>query len=1149
MSAACEDANEGGVSSVCQTFVYNPLWRKVRLASSQSAHMRNVPRKSLPLCVAALALMMGVSTAQKYTLTGIECEPEYTLTCTVKSNVGWDAKAQFYLAFNYIDEKHFYYLKLSRHPQSKMLSAEIFKVSPDGERKIGITVVAYRPTDPQVKLVLKRRQMRIVVICNNVIVARASDEEYTSGQIGIAFLPDGAFQVSELRMQPVEDIYYGDDFTRATQEAGSFEFVGGEWKLTGLGDPTGNPDYKANAFALKGGSGEAAFAAFGYWFWDNYLAKVSVKPVRANAVGICAFYQDERNYILLRWTNILSADGGRCELVEVVDGRAKVLASTPANLNNPIGFVEGRWYSLSLCATDDFLIGSIDDVPVVTARSISFGQGKVALYVDGCKEAYFDDIEVSTWRHFHDDFISRSLSDWKVWDGMWMIKGGVVNGQGKVAYLATGTRGWFNYEASASVAWVNGAAGIAFLCQDKNRHYLMRCLPRGDEAIVTLSLVENGNLRVLSTGRAKPWDGNKWHMLKVVAKDYGVLEAFVDGHIVTRAFDVSIRSGGIALYCEGSANFGDVWVYFLEPRYKEPPVARQFIKEEYMLSWATSRGMWSVSQSDGWFTYWCNGRFYGDGKKFGETEIEFDWLRALQYCRELEFSFGASGREFNSGARLKISQLDHPLQIRFVIQRGDNVLSQSDWKGSRDHKGSLLVRLIASSGYIVGLVEGEPVIHALFDDWLSGNELAIRVGGRPIDITLFKLRPSNLIDTTFWRAPVEFYPVRGTWDIVPRWPCEVDWSWFGGLEDRVPVVWTKLRFIGDLVIEFYGNIGMDLPKEPGYSRPSDINISFCGDGINLNSGYSFIYSGWDNSRSALLKGDRVLSESTQHHFLFPHNHNFSFHQRWFYIRIEKVGTQIRCYVNSPETKSEELVCHVTDNNVLPGGHIALWSYHNILLVARLRIWYEQCKPSLDYIGLLKPLAVARRQKQELAQVASQDPNNDFEAGLKGWTPLRDSDEVILERDATTKAGGKYSLRITNAINGGHFGVRAFHGQLDLKSRPMLSFAYRIPQGVKVNLYFRRGDVWYALILTGDDVLPMDLRMKILGRIADAQADNSWRWVKFNLLEAFRRIEPNLPNYIVEEIVIGELNDPPYLQAGFGGNKAGACYYIDEFIIR
>lgn len=1128
--------------------VCDPNWWMVLSSSLRSICICGVLMKII-FCVAVLALTVSRSAAQKYAFTGIECEPEYTLTCTVKPNGGWNGKVQFYLAFNYIDEKRFYYLKLSQHPQTKKLLTEIFKVTPSGERKIGITHLPSRPMDAHIKLVLKRRQMRIIVICNNEVVARASDGEYTSGQIAIASIPDGAFQVGELRMQPVEDIYYGDDFTRSTQEAGTFEFFGGEWKLTGLGDPTGNPDYKANAFALKASSKGAAFAVVGYWFWDNYLAKVAVKPVRANAVGLCAFYQDERNYILLRWTNILSADGGRCELIEVVDGKAKVLASTHANPLKPIGFVEGRWYSLSLCATDDFLTGSIDDVPLVTARSTNFGQGKVALYVEGCEEAYFDDIEVSTWKHFYDDFVSRSLLDWDVWNGVWGLKGGVVSGQGKMSYLATGAKSWFNYEASVSVGSINGAAGIAFLCQDKNKHYLMRCIPRGNEAIVTLSLVEDGNLHVLSTGKVGPWDGSKWHMFKVVAKDYGILEAFVDGRLVAQAFNTSIKSGGVALYCDGSASFGEVWVRFLETKYKEPPVARQFIKEEYMLSWATSRGMWSVSQSDGWFTYWCNGRFYGEGKKFGETEVEFDWLRVLQHCRELEFSFGASGRNFNSGARLKILQLDHPLRIRLVIQRGDNVLAQSDWKGDGEHKGGLLVRLAASSRYIVGVVEGEPVIHALFDDGLSGNELAIRVSGRPIDITLFKLRPSNLIDTTFWRAPVEFYPVRGIWDIVPRWPCEVDWSWFGGLEDRVPTVWTKLRFSGDLVIEFYGNIGMDLPKEPGYSRPSDINISFCGDGINLNSGYSFIYSGWDNSRSALLKGDRILAESRQHRFIYPHNHNFSFHQRWFYIRIEKVGAEIKCYVSSPETKSEDLVCQVVDNNVLAGGHIALWSYHNILLVARLRIWYEHCEPSLDYLSLLKPLAIAQRQKRELVHVVSQDPDNDFEVGLKGWTPLRDSNEVILERDATTRAGGKYSLKVTNAINGGHFGIRVFHGQLDLKSRPMLRFAYRIPQGARLNLYFRRGDMWYALILTGDDALPMDLRMKILGRIADVQADNNWRWAKFNLLEAFRKLEPNSPNYIVEEIVIGELNDPPYLQAGFGGNRAGVSYYIDEFSIR
>ncbi|MFA4044109.1 MAG: hypothetical protein HZRFUVUK_000892 [Candidatus Fervidibacterota bacterium] len=1093
-------------------------------------------RYLVALHIALMLLLLRSAVAlQSFTMTDIECEPEYTLLCTVKSTHDWKTDAQFGIAFNYIDEKRFYYLKLSR------AGVAVFKVTPSGEKRIDTPIQLYRPTTPQVKIAVKRRQKRIVVVCDDKVVTRASDGEYVSGRIAYSSVPNGAFQIERLRLQPIEEIYYGDDFTRASQEVGVFEFVGGEWKLTGLGEPTGNPDYKANAFALRASSKQPSFAVFGYWFWDNYKVSVAVKPTLASAVGLCAFYQDERNYILMRWTNALSGDGGKCELLQCVDGKVSVLAS------KPIGFVPGVWYSLSLCATDEALIGSIDGVPVLNAQTHYFSQGKVALYVDGCNEAYFDDIEVATWEHFYDSFMGYSLSDWEVWSGAWSVKGGVLSGQGESAYLATGLEDWSDYDALVSVANIKGSAGIAFLCQGKGRHYLLRCAPKGNEALITLSIVEDGALHVLSTSKFERW-GNAPHKLKVAVKSCGILEGFVDDVLVVRAYNTALRKGYIALYCNGSATFDDVLVQFRERRYKEPSVARQFLKEEYMIPWATSRGMWDVTRSDGAFTYWCYGRFYGEDGGFGETEIEFDWLRAIQYCSELTFSFGASERNFSSGALLKLSRLDRPNKIRLTIQEGDKVLAQTEWQKEEE---KLPVRISASSGYIAVVIDGEPVIGALLENKLRGNELAIRVGERPIDITLFKLYPSNLFDTTFWKAPVEFYQTRGNWDIVPRWPCELDWSWYGGLGDRVPVVWTKMRFSGDMVIEFYGNIGMDLPKEPGYSRPSDINISFCADGLNLNSGYSFIYSGWDNSKSALLKGDKILAESTQHHFIYPHNHNFSFHQRWFYIRIEKTGERIRCYVHSPETKQEDLVCDVVDKDALNSGYVALWSYHNILLVARLRIWYQRCEPSLEHIKVLKPIAVAREQKMKMLQTATahQEPNNDFEAGIGSWVPLGESNEVILTRDASTKAGGKYSLRVTNAINGGHFGVRAFAGHIDLKSRPKLRFAYRLQNGVKVNIYFRSGEWWYALVLTGSDEPPIDLRMKVIGKVQDAKADGNWHWVELNLLKAFMNVEPNATSYTIDEIVIGELNDPPYLQAGFGGNTAGMSYWIDEFTLR
>jgi len=508
-----------------------------------------------------LLLLRSAMALQSFTMTDIECEPEYTLLCTVKSTHDWKTDAQFSIAFNYIDEKRFYYLKLSR------AGVAVFKVTPSGEKRIDTPIQLYRPTTPQVKIAVKRRQKRIVVVCDDKVVTRASDGEYVSGRIAYSSVPNGAFQIERLRLQPIEEIYYGDDFTRASQEVGVFEFVGGEWKLTGLGEPTGNPDYKANAFALRASSKQPSFAVFGYWFWDNYKVSVAVKPTLASAVGLCAFYQDERNYILMRWTNALSGDGGKCELLQCVDGKVSVLAS------KPIGFVPGVWYSLSLCATDEALIGSIDGVPVLNAQTSYFSQGKVALYVDGCNEAYFDDIEVATWEHFYDSFMGYSLSDWEVWSGAWSVKGGVLSGQGESAYLATGLEDWSDYDVSVNVANIKGSAGIAFLCQGKGRHYLLRCAPKGNEALITLSIVEDGALHVLSTSKFERW-GNAPHKLKVAVKSCGILEGFVDDVLVVRAYNTALRKGYIALYCNGSATFDDVLVQFRERRYKEPTVAR-----------------------------------------------------------------------------------------------------------------------------------------------------------------------------------------------------------------------------------------------------------------------------------------------------------------------------------------------------------------------------------------------------------------------------------------------------------------------------------------------------------------------------------------------------------------------------------------------
>jgi len=128
---------------------------------------------------------------------------------------------------------------------------------------------------------------------------------------------------------------------------------------------------------------------------------------------------------------------------------------------------------------------------------------------------------------------------------------------------------------------------------------------------------------------------------------------------------------------------------------------------------------------------------------------------------------------------------------------------------------------------------------------------------------------------------------------------------------------------------------MDMPKEPGYSHPSDINAILCGDGADLCSGYSFILAGDNNTKSKMLKGNDVVGENPEIKFINPVSMNFAFHRHWFDIRIDKVGGHITYSVDGNP------VTEWTDADPIDAGKVGFWSWQNNgILIARARMAAE-----------------------------------------------------------------------------------------------------------------------------------------------------------------------------------------------------------------
>ncbi|NOZ20537.1 MAG: PDZ domain-containing protein [Planctomycetes bacterium] len=135
-------------------------------------------------------------------------------------------------------------------------------------------------------------------------------------------------------------------------------------------------------------SPEALIAA-GHTFWSDTTTGASVRSLGQGAFGLATCVRDPKNYLLFRWSADESEDRrGALDLVQVVDGQSKVLATRPG------GFAPEQYYRLRLSVQGASVHAYVDGVPVLDATVPDLTWGRAGLYAANSLGVYFDDVEV-----------------------------------------------------------------------------------------------------------------------------------------------------------------------------------------------------------------------------------------------------------------------------------------------------------------------------------------------------------------------------------------------------------------------------------------------------------------------------------------------------------------------------------------------------------------------------------------------------------------------------------------------------------------------------------------------------------------------------------------------------------------------------------
>ena len=1021
------------------------------------------------------------------------------------TNVSWDMArpaASQTLIFDYKDAKNFYALDLT--PTNATFSRTVA----GAKKTINSAPIKWEAKN---QIVLQRRPWLMQLVVDDEIALRGFDASFDAGKIGAAPADWGA-----LRVQPLDEVRFDDDFTRIGGEGDDLWKTTGKWELSTSSESISskNANMSSNPFAFQVVSPNAeSLATTGRWFWDSYDARVAVRPSGAGQIGMAAYAKDSKNYLAFRWS---SAEGeGARQLVRVTDGKVTVLAQAKG------AFLPKQWYKIGIRTSPGYIEAIVDGVPILRANNEALGQGGVGLWAKNMDAAEFDDVEVRSY-----DFLRTAFSDNGAWEkasGDWKLAGGVAAGQND-GLLVTGARNWDGYRAHISAQIKPGATlGYAVGVRDAKNYTAFQISPDKKARIIR---VVNGAPKTLFEGNAdlSAQTGKDGYARFQIDARNGVLRVKAGDELIAQASGPNLTNGRFGLLAQGAtaAAFKDAVIYFPPP--PEPPkVATKMEDDAYMVGWASESGQWPPTPGASGLEFWNTGEFFGD------TTLDFPW-RASWPSSKFEAALRAKRGDFDSGYLLRAASDQAAKKIDWTLLRDGKTLASAtmpyaDLPGIDTPEGGTLHLQLTGNGLM--LLAGEtPVLSYLDPSPPRGRAMGVRSSGVRVRTEQLVATTANRDDYTFTEAPVDFYAPSGRWNVFSRWPCYGDWSFFGGA-GRNPTLWSKRTYGGDVVAEFYAHPQMDLPKEPGYSHPGDLNVSLCGDGKNPASGYSFVLAGDNNTATKILRGNKVVAQRTDDKGTFQNtiNHNMAWHRVWYYIRASaRAATQNgKNGVLVSLSFNDEKLLEYFDPDPLPlyqdGGRVAFWTLDSTMMIARAKIEAEKMGTRALPSGLMEAAYV----------------NTDAAPKAGGLAPVS-----VVETDIKTAivAPDKDAWTITNPVAGGIFAVDLNRAPLTATPDTKFSMNAAVPKDVKVDLYAMIDDQWHTITIDGGQ--KPDPMAPVLG--AMNRAGNAY---SFDIGAALAKEFPGEKSWKIQTLRLGAMQGDAYRWVGFDGNDMDSSYRISN----
>ncbi|NMA43752.1 MAG: hypothetical protein GX946_10285 [Oligosphaeraceae bacterium] len=708
-----------------------------------------------------------------------------------------------------------------------------------------------------------------------------------------------------LTYQKIGNLYFADDFMHAEGALGEWQVQSGSWALHELQTPVRS----ANPFSFIG-KGDNAEASCGHWFWRNYQVSCAMQALQAPSFGLRICSDEHQNSYRLVF-ELADENAAVANLRLLKQSKEGEHLLTECSVPNPTG----QWIELALSNNEGRLTAFIDRHAVLNyVDKAPLLGGKLSLLSSGAQGVVFDDVLViPTQRLQLDQESLQNKNDLLFTENMLKDAGTVLHS----LTLHQPELVEAELRLQLSVAMLKDKNWELALQHRTQRELLLKLQQNNatNNLQAEVILRKLGKETILSQGEL-PLQNKTDPMELSFLVQGNEAKALCDGKTLVFVNELPEQEAGYAVLRQSSqAQEKPEWPklsYAPAPALK-PILDRvaMFTHEVSMRSWNNPVMEWRKQgenywqQSDLWQDFQASMNIQSLMK--GTNQPAWGLLMAnssLKYQLKLMYETSKKQLELTVPGQDKLNlQLNEPPENIALQKSADRLLARLN--------GRLLWNLPMPEE-LSGLCLLGRAGHGNSEDWAN----AVNVLGEGVK------------SYSFQEAPCDWLAAAGNWEVTNRWQCDPRWSFFSGQNlDGVACLWNKLPQGENLSVDFFVGPKMDTGRGKKYEYAGDYALVLCADGQNINSGYSFIFGGWDNRGSQIVRRNSIVKENRD----IKVTRSSAIHRQWFHMKIRKENSRLSFWVDG------KLVAELDDPEPLKDRYFGIWTWKSEIMVAQLRI--------------------------------------------------------------------------------------------------------------------------------------------------------------------------------------------------------------------